>query len=277
MLEGVCRAGGAAGVRMIVRLSPDGPEAVYAAGRVGRSSDLVLHLGQGSVYRATVELHGASSGPTVVQALLPLLEVALLALIERCNASQQVEVLSQVLGAATDPALLMDLSGDILWANHHGDELLALHTEQPRALLDGAAEPAPLLHLVVEQMAMLQKSGDKVRHQVVTTGDGGRWRLEILAVPGLGNLGCCLVILSPVQLPSPKELASRFEPFQVSYREAEVLAHVLRGQKAAEIAAQLRLSEYTVKDHLKHAYAKLGISSRGQLLSRIATATGLGT
>jgi len=82
----------------------------------------------------------------------------------------------------------MDATGEILFANTRGEELLSLHTEQPQAQLANDARPAPLLSLIVAEMAKLRESGNCVRRQIVTTGDGGRWRLEIVALTGLGSV-----------------------------------------------------------------------------------------
>jgi len=159
----------------------------------------------------------------------PVLEGAVLAAVERNAASRQIEILMQILSAQEDANLLIDGNGEILFANARGEEVLSLHTEQPLARLPNGGPPAPLLSLIVAEMARLRDSDERVLRQTLITGDGGRWRLEIVALSGLGNVSFALVVLAPVRLP-----------------------------------------EYTVKDHLKHAYAKLGISSRGQLLSRLA-------
>jgi len=53
------------------------------------------------------------------------------------------------------------------------------------------------------------------------------------------------------------------------------MALAAAGRKAAEIALELGISLYTVKDHLKHSYAKLGVNSRAQLLAMVATAGGI--
>jgi DNA-binding NarL/FixJ family response regulator len=45
-------------------------------------------------------------------------------------------------------------------------------------------------------------------------------------------------------------------------RELDVLRHVARGLTNTEIAATLFISEATVKTHLLHIYAKLGVSDR---------------
>lgn len=60
----------------------------------------------------------------------------------------------------------------------------------------------------------------------------------------------------------------------VSDREAEVVSGVLRGLRNSEIAAELFISEYTVKDHLKHAFRKLSVASRGELLRTLHAVPG---
>lgn len=48
----------------------------------------------------------------------------------------------------------------------------------------------------------------------------------------------------------------------LSPREIEVLAAVARGMSNNEIARELRVSEATVKSHLLHVFAKLGVGDR---------------
>jgi len=48
-------------------------------------------------------------------------------------------------------------------------------------------------------------------------------------------------------------------------REVEVATIASRGYTAAEIGAQLHISERTVESHLAHAYTKLAIHSRSGL------------
>jgi DNA-binding CsgD family transcriptional regulator len=276
ILEGLSRATGASGCVLTLQLLPHGPAAKYEFGQPGTGPPLVLLLETHETFRGSCQLYGAGTGPiaspAALECLRPMLEGALLARIERNTASQQIDILMQILGVAEEANLLMDASGEILFANARGEELLSLHTERPQARLANNGPPAPLLSLIVEEMGRLKESRKRMRHQVVTTGDGERWRLEIVALSGLGELASFLVVLTPIRIPGADELRKNFAEFHISRREAEVLAHVLTGKKACEIAGQLGITEYTVKDHLKHAYAKLGISSRGQLLSRLALA-----
>lgn len=57
-------------------------------------------------------------------------------------------------------------------------------------------------------------------------------------------------------------------------REQAVIREVVRGARNREIAASLAISEATVKEHLTHAFAKLGVASRTQAIA-VAHRTGL--
>jgi DNA-binding CsgD family transcriptional regulator len=59
------------------------------------------------------------------------------------------------------------------------------------------------------------------------------------------------------------------EAHQLSAREQQVVAALARGVSTAEIATQLHLSPHTVRDHLKAIFAKVGVSSRGELVAEL--------
>ena len=58
---------------------------------------------------------------------------------------------------------------------------------------------------------------------------------------------------------------SRADFRKLTEREGDVVLAVARGRSNAEIAAELYLSVATVKTHLSHAMAKLGLTNRTQL------------
>jgi len=64
----------------------------------------------------------------------------------------------------------------------------------------------------------------------------------------------------------PREVASRLKSRnsyeQLTAREIEVLKELARGLANKEIADKLKISEYTVKDHLKSILAKLRVADR---------------
>ena len=52
-------------------------------------------------------------------------------------------------------------------------------------------------------------------------------------------------------------------------REREVTRLVASGLPTAAIAAQLHLSPWTVQDHLKAIFEKVGVTTRGKLVARL--------
>jgi len=57
--------------------------------------------------------------------------------------------------------------------------------------------------------------------------------------------------------------------YGLTKREQEVVAWLIRGNSNKEIAASLKIQEYTVKDHLKHIMAKCEADSRLNIVSKV--------
>ena len=55
---------------------------------------------------------------------------------------------------------------------------------------------------------------------------------------------------------------------ELSQRETEILRLVARGTSNREVARNLHISETTVKRHLANVYAKLGVHTRGEAVSK---------
>ena len=66
-------------------------------------------------------------------------------------------------------------------------------------------------------------------------------------------------------LPAPNS-SSAEDSKSLSKRELEVVQGAARGKSNKEIASELFLSEHTVKNYLFHAFEKIGVSSRVELL-----------
>ena len=61
--------------------------------------------------------------------------------------------------------------------------------------------------------------------------------------------------------------ASRAATYGLSEREAEVMELVAQGAPNADVATTLFISEKTVKNHINHIFAKLGVTSRGHAVA----------
>ncbi|GAB6897165.1 response regulator [Kineosporia succinea] len=64
-----------------------------------------------------------------------------------------------------------------------------------------------------------------------------------------------------------RESAARIR-FDLTRRERELMDLLVKGMTNAEIAGHLVLSEKTVKNHLNHMYAKLGVRHRTEAVAR---------
>ncbi|MET7281735.1 helix-turn-helix transcriptional regulator [Kribbella sp. NPDC005582] len=57
--------------------------------------------------------------------------------------------------------------------------------------------------------------------------------------------------------------------YGLTTREREICLEVISGYTTAEIAGRLSISPHTVQDHLKAAFAKVGVRSRGELVATL--------
>lgn len=100
--------------------------------------------------------------------------------------------------------------------------------------------------------------------------DDGEWiSLHAMATKGDDGDGDgdVTVIVEPTR---PPALASVIvDAYGLTQREREVLGELLRAEPVKRIARRLGLSEHTVRDHLKHIYAKVGGHSRHEVARRI--------
>jgi len=79
--------------------------------------------------------------------------------------------------------------------------------------------------------------------------------------------GAATVAVSRMRSRAEAESRRRIR-FGLTARERELMELVVRGTTNGEIAAQLVVSEKTVKNHLNHIYAKLGVATRAQAIAR---------
>jgi DNA-binding CsgD family transcriptional regulator len=84
--------------------------------------------------------------------------------------------------------------------------------------------------------------------------------------PSVGDIAVIIEPTQPNQV-APLLLGAR----GLTPRERDVALLVLRGTSTQAISAQLHLSPYTVKDHLKSIFDKMGVRSRRDLVANMLT------
>ena len=87
--------------------------------------------------------------------------------------------------------------------------------------------------------------------------------------PERGQCRCRCPRPAPPEEAFASRCAAIAEEFSLTPREAEVFAMLARGRDRAYIEEALVVSRNTVKAHVKHVYAKLGIHSHQELLDLV--------
>jgi DNA-binding CsgD family transcriptional regulator len=137
-------------------------------------------------------------------------------------------------------------------------------------LIDSTATlgTTPLTIVSVAQVARRAAAGhsDETATVRLPRRTGGWMRLDASLLDG-GEQGQVAVIISAAHEPEVARLIAQF--YGLSEREQDVTRLVLHGHSTVEMAESLHLSPYTVQDHLKAIFAKVGVRSRRELVAQL--------
>lgn len=162
-----------------------------------------------------------------------------------------------VLVVAEDGSLVATTEGGDRW-------LWELDDGEPGGGPLALAVQALLARLVCNETGDAPTAAPRVRLR----SRSGRW-VAVHASPmaGLGEDRHIAVVIEPAK---PAELAPVILlAHGLTKREGQVAQLALQGKTNKGVARDLRISEHTVEDHLKAIFAKVGVSSRGELTARI--------
>ncbi|HEX5267740.1 MAG TPA: response regulator transcription factor [Acidimicrobiales bacterium] len=125
------------------------------------------------------------------------------------------------------------------------------------ALVDRARRPelVALATAGADGILAASSTGEELLAGVRTVLDGGR-ALSPSLVPALAG------VVTPTGSTTPDGAAD------LTDRERQILAHLVRGARNREIAEDLFLSPATVKTHLNHIYVKLEVRGRQEAAAR---------
>ena len=178
------------------------------------------------------------------------------------NQAEPSTPLGHAQGRQMPGVIVLDGDGRVVHSNMRAAEMLREVHGEPRA--HGATLTLPLvLESLVPQLRDRLRDRNDTSTAALLTVD-----LCVRACNLFGNGGAhLLLILERVQ--RRDAVAQNLERFSLSAREADVVMLILHGHSNRRIADQLFLTEYTIEDHLKRIFAKLGVKSRTALAAKI--------
>jgi DNA-binding CsgD family transcriptional regulator len=175
-------------------------------------------------------------------------------------------------GDSVPGVLVLDDRGQVVQFTEAAEHWLRDLGDLRPGWTDGSRLPAPVWMVVGALRKALRPESERdldsaPRVRVQTR--SGRW-LTFHGAQAEGQAereGETLVIVEPSR---PQELAwLRGAAYGLSERERAVVDRVVQGASTKEIARALSISEYTVQEHLSHAFDKVGVRGRRALVQRL--------
>jgi DNA-binding CsgD family transcriptional regulator len=134
------------------------------------------------------------------------------------------------------------------------------------AAIDERANPGSLPQAATSVVARARSAPADVARARLRLADG-RWLTLYAEALDEGPQARVSVVLEPTR---PYELAAIMcEAYLLTPRERDIAQQVLLGRSTQEIASALFLSAWTVQDHLKKVFDKVGVRSRSELAARL--------
>jgi DNA-binding CsgD family transcriptional regulator len=168
--------------------------------------------------------------------------------------------------------LVLDRWGTVVQHNAAAERRLREIGDLGVAWREGEGLPAPIWTVLGALKRALKPETDRQLNgspYLRVRGRSGRW-LTLQASrtePSHARPAESMVIIAPA---GPKEVLSlTASGYGLSPREQEVVDLAVRGASTKEISRALYISEYTVKDHLKNIFGKVGVRGRRELVKQL--------
>jgi DNA-binding CsgD family transcriptional regulator len=137
---------------------------------------------------------------------------------------------------------------------------------EPAASTDEGWLP-PAVHSVVAAVQRAARAGDSPTARLAVRSLSGEW-IELHGALAEGGSPAAVAVILHGATPdriAPMTLAAA----GLTPREQEVVAQVVQGLPTKIIATRLSLSVYTVQDHLRVVFEKLGVRSKQELVAQV--------
>jgi DNA-binding NarL/FixJ family response regulator len=165
--------------------------------------------------------------------------------------------------------MLFDVGGDLVSLNEQARAWLAelppdenLHTDL------GVQLPLWLVITVFRAAAVVHGNGDGTARARVQSRRGPWLVCHASCLDAAAGVpGTIAVVIEPAK---PAEIAPIIiDAYDLSDREQQITRLIARGAGTGDIARELHLSPHTVRDHVKAIFAKVEVSSRGELVAKL--------
>jgi DNA-binding CsgD family transcriptional regulator len=245
-----------------------------------RYREILQPFGFGPELRATFTTDGACWASLVILRLADRPEFS-------TEEQQFIASIGRYLAHAGRSSLLIGLVGDNVGDDDTTPGLVLLDARDEPEAINAAAQrwlaelavpastsgatglPGPI-HIVAAAVRQAvsgeaAESAGPARVRVQTR--DGRWLVLHGSVLGTGPEQRTAVI---IEVARPAEIAPLIaQAYGLTDREREITQLVLQGRSTDDVAKQLWLSPYTVQDHLKAVFDKVGVRSRKALVARV--------
>jgi DNA-binding CsgD family transcriptional regulator len=169
------------------------------------------------------------------------------------------------LDADPRPRLLATAQGQVIWMSAAA---AALPLGGFPFSSDGAEESGEERRLDPRLLAEVDPATGQLRCATRKPEFGRQpWMVWARPLPGPGGPVLALILRARRERP---DLAVLAEVAHLTRAEIRVVEMMMGGTETAAIADALRISLETLRTHVKHAYRKLGVTTRGELFAAVA-------
>ncbi len=189
--------------------------------------------------------------------LLKLMRTTIIQTVKAVIYQEQYRTLQHILNSITgdeEPLAVVHPDGGIVYSNPAFNEAI------------GGDNRSRLLSRVVKRTPT--ETHDSRYHNCHIQLDRCMYEVRLKPINSSDNLSARLHLLRFTRVIDKKrQFTLSLEKAGLTKRELEIAALIYQGISTRKIAEQINLSYHTIRNHIKHIYSKIGVSSRSEMMA----------